>query len=232
MVCAAMIRQAVTGSVWPIRCTRSIAWVCSAFVQESSASTTLEATWRLIPTPAAVERADDDRDVGVVDECVDRLLAGLRGLVAADEVWRMSRWRNLLGAVHHVEVLGEEDDLAGTARELGGVVGGELGLRLADAANHREDVVPCARLRAIGDLPLGHPADERVVDARPWSYRCVGPPAPPGSGRRGVRPGCARRRVRIDLPARPRARPEGRQSDVRGCRRRRRPCAAGRCRGR
>ena len=54
MVCAAMIRQAVTGSVWPMRWLRSIAWVCSASVQDSSASTMLEATCRLMPTPAAV----------------------------------------------------------------------------------------------------------------------------------------------------------------------------------
>ena len=31
-----------------------MAWVCSASVQESSASTMLEATWRLSPTPAAL----------------------------------------------------------------------------------------------------------------------------------------------------------------------------------
>jgi hypothetical protein len=54
MVCAAMIRQAVTGWSWPIRWMRSMAWVCSASVQDSSASTTLEATCRLTPTPAAV----------------------------------------------------------------------------------------------------------------------------------------------------------------------------------
>ena len=54
IVCEAMIRQAVTGSAWPIRCTRSMAWVCSASVHESSASTTLEETWRLMPTPAAI----------------------------------------------------------------------------------------------------------------------------------------------------------------------------------
>ena len=54
MVCAAMMRQAVTGSVWPMRWLRSIAWVCSASVQDSSASTTFEATCRFRPTPAAV----------------------------------------------------------------------------------------------------------------------------------------------------------------------------------
>ena len=54
IVWAAMIRQAVTGSVCPIRCTRSMAWVCSALVQESSARTTLLATCRFRPTPAAV----------------------------------------------------------------------------------------------------------------------------------------------------------------------------------
>ena len=54
MVWAAMIRQAMTGSVCPMRWLRSMAWVCSAAVQDSSASTMLEATCRLIPTPAAV----------------------------------------------------------------------------------------------------------------------------------------------------------------------------------
>ena len=50
IVWAAMIRQAVTGSVWPIRCTRSMACVCSAEVHDSSASTTFEASWRLRPS--------------------------------------------------------------------------------------------------------------------------------------------------------------------------------------
>src|SRR5665648_734985 len=36
MVCAAMIRHAVTGSAWPIRWIRSMAWVCSASVQDLS----------------------------------------------------------------------------------------------------------------------------------------------------------------------------------------------------
>ena len=49
IVWAAMIRQAVTGSV-PGRWTRSMAWVCSALVQESSARTTLLATCRFRPT--------------------------------------------------------------------------------------------------------------------------------------------------------------------------------------
>ena len=43
-----------------------MAWVCSASVQDSSASTMLEATCRLRPTPAAVSEQTDDRDVGVV----------------------------------------------------------------------------------------------------------------------------------------------------------------------
>ena len=55
IVCAAMIRHAVTGSSCPIRCTRSIAWVCSAAVHDSSASTTFEAACMLTPTPAAVK---------------------------------------------------------------------------------------------------------------------------------------------------------------------------------
>ena len=57
IVWAAMMRQAVTGSTCPMRCTRSMACVCSALVQLSSASTTLEAACRLIPTPAAVSEA-------------------------------------------------------------------------------------------------------------------------------------------------------------------------------
>jgi hypothetical protein len=54
MVCAAMMRHAVTGSVWPMRWLRSMACVCSASVHESSASTMLDATCRFSPTPAAV----------------------------------------------------------------------------------------------------------------------------------------------------------------------------------
>src|SRR5208282_998485 len=54
MVCAAMMRQAVTGSACPMRWLRSMAWVCSASVQDSSASTMFEATCRFRPTPAAV----------------------------------------------------------------------------------------------------------------------------------------------------------------------------------
>ena len=54
MVCAAMMRHAVTGSVCPMRWLRSMAWVCSALVQDSSASTMFDATCRLRPTPAAV----------------------------------------------------------------------------------------------------------------------------------------------------------------------------------
>ena len=54
IVCAAMIRHAVTGSSWPMRCTRSIACVCSAAVHDSSASTTLDAACMFTPTPAAV----------------------------------------------------------------------------------------------------------------------------------------------------------------------------------
>ena len=42
----------------------------------------------------------------------------------------------LLGGVHDVDVLGEEDDLADVAGQLGGVVGGEAGLGLADPAHH------------------------------------------------------------------------------------------------
>ena len=54
MVCAAMMRHAVTGSACPMRWLRSMAWVCSASVQDISASTMFEATCRLRPTPAAV----------------------------------------------------------------------------------------------------------------------------------------------------------------------------------
>ena len=54
MVCAAMMRHAVTGSACPMRWLRSMAWVCSASVQDSSASTMFEATCRFRPTPAAV----------------------------------------------------------------------------------------------------------------------------------------------------------------------------------
>ena len=64
IVCAAMMRHAVTGSSWPMRCTRSIAWVCSALVQLSSASTTLDAACRLSPTPAAVSEATTTETCG------------------------------------------------------------------------------------------------------------------------------------------------------------------------
>ena len=72
--------------------------------------------------------------------------------------------KTLLGGVHHVEVLGEEDDLAGAARQLRGVVGGQLCLGLPDPAHHREDVVPGALVGALGDLALGHAAYQGVVD--------------------------------------------------------------------
>ena len=80
----------------------------------------------------------------------------------------------LLGGVHDVEVLGEEDDLAGAAGQLDGVVGGELGLGLADLAHHGEDVVAGLGLAALGDLALGHAAYELVVDAVVAEDRCAG----------------------------------------------------------
>ena len=80
MVCAAMMRQAVTGSSWPMRWTRSMAWVCSASVQESSASTTLEATCRLRPTPAAVSEQTTTATSGSFDEGVDVLLRATSGV--------------------------------------------------------------------------------------------------------------------------------------------------------
>ena len=188
MVCAAMIRHAVTGSVWPIRCTRSIAWVCSALVHESSASTTLEETWRLMPTPAAVSEQTMTWTSGSLTNESMALSRAVRVWSPRIEVDPTpAPGEELLGGVHHVEVLGEEHDLAGAARQLDGVVGGELGLGLADLADHREDVVAAVLdSRALGDLALGHPAYELVVDAvgvRARTRRHGGARARPGSDR-------------------------------------------------
>ena len=69
----------------------------------------------------------------------------------------------LLGDVHHLDVLGEEDDLADVVRELRGIVGGQAGLRLADAAHQAEHVL--AGLRRSGS-DRSHPATWRT---RSWS---------------------------------------------------------------
>ena len=62
-------------------------------------------------------------------------------------------------------MLGEEDDLAGVARQLRGEVGGELGLGRADAPHHGEDVLAGALLRGLAQLAGRDPTDQLVVDA-------------------------------------------------------------------
>ena len=73
----------------------------------------------------------------------------------------------LLRDVHDVDVLREEDDLADRALQLHGVVRREQGLRLADLADHREDVVGTRALRtgALG-LRLLELAVRDVVHGR------------------------------------------------------------------
>ena len=71
----------------------------------------------------------------------------------------------LLGRVHHVDVLGEEHDLAHRAGELGGVVRGQQGLGLTDAAHHREDVLAGVGALRLLELGVGDHADE-IVGAR------------------------------------------------------------------
>ena len=137
MVCAAMMRHAVTGSVWPMRWLRSMAWVCSASVQDSSASTMFEATCRFRPTPAAVREQTAMATSGSFTNASMFFCRAVGRLVTADrrEAHALPG-EGLLGGVHHVDVLGEEDDLARAAGQLRRVVGGEAGLRLADAPHH------------------------------------------------------------------------------------------------
>jgi hypothetical protein len=75
------------------------------------------------PDAGGGERADGDRDLRVVGEGVDALLPAAGGLVAAHrDVADAPLLEGPLGGVHDVDVLGEQHDLAGAARELGGVV--------------------------------------------------------------------------------------------------------------
>ena len=174
MVCAAMIRQAVTGMVCPMRWLRSMACVCSASVQDSSASTMFEATCRLMPDAGRGQRADRDGDLGVVDEGVDVALARRRRLVAADRgVGDALPLEGLLGHVHDVDVLGEEDHLAGAAGELGRVVGGQPGLGLADAPHHAEHVLAGGRRAGVLELPARRPCapGRRRCPRRRWPTR-------------------------------------------------------------
>ena len=89
------------------------------------------------PTPAAVSEQTAIATSGSLTKASMFCLARLGALVAADRgSTDAALGEDLLGGVHHVDVLGEEDDLADVARQLGGVVGGEAGLGLADAAHH------------------------------------------------------------------------------------------------
>ena len=109
--------------------------------------------------------ADDDVDVVVVDERVDVLLPHAGGLVAADRaVADAPLGEGLLGRVHHVDVLGEEDDLAGAAGQLRGVVGGEAGLGLADAPHHGEHVLAGAVLAGVAQFPRADLTHQIEVD--------------------------------------------------------------------
>src|SRR4051812_40393042 len=118
------------------------------------------------------QRADRDVDARVVDERVDALLPQLRRLVTADRrVADAASLEHVLGCVHHVDVLGEEDDLAGVARQLRGVVRGELGLRLADAAHHAEHVLAVAVVVGFTRFARAHLTDDAEVNAD--ELRCV-----------------------------------------------------------
>ena len=209
-----------------------MAWVCSASVHDSSASTTLEATWRLSPTPAAVSEQTTTATSGSLTKASMFFCARRGGLVAADRgVAEPALGEGLLGDVHHVDVLGEEDDLADAAGELRGVVGGQPGLGLADPAHHAEDVLAGLRRGRVLALPGRDPAYQVVVDAvDDDAGRCASRArcrsAPPAGGRAPARP-----RGSSGRPRR-RARPAGRRRDGPGCRRRRRPCDAARCPGR
>ena len=165
MVWAARIRHAVTGSSWPIRWTRSIACCCSAAVQESSARTTFDAACRLRPTPAA-SREHSDRDLRVLLERVDSLLALVAGLVASNRDGPQLRLlEDPLGGVHDVDVLGEEHDLADRPGQLRGVVRRQRGLGLADPAHHGEDVLALLATGARGlELLQAYPSHEVLVD--------------------------------------------------------------------
>ena len=102
---------------------------------------------------------------GSLTNVVDVALTYGGGLVAADRgVAQAASGEQLLGGVHDLDVLGEEHDLADAAGQLGGVVGGEPGLRLADPAHHAEDVLAARGLHVLA-LPRRDPADQLVVDA-------------------------------------------------------------------
>src|SRR5206468_3231153 len=99
-------------------------------------------------------------------EPVDALLPGPRCLVATDRHVPDAPLREgLLRGVHHVDVLGEEDDLADVVRELRGVVRRERRLRLTDPAHHAEDVLAAAALIRVLPLAGRHLPGERAVDA-------------------------------------------------------------------
>ena len=104
--------EAVTVGLADEAAASSIAWVCSA--SGTSARTNVEATYMSSPTPAAV-RNSATAAVGVLHERVDVRCR-------TDGVWLLrtsSDAQPVEGLrVHDVDVLGEEDDLAGAAREL------------------------------------------------------------------------------------------------------------------
>jgi hypothetical protein len=119
-----------------------------------------------MPTPAAVSEQTATATSGSFDEGVDALLPHPGRLVAADgAVAQAALGEGLLGDVHDVDVLGEEDDLADVARQLPGVVGRQRRLGLADPAHHAEDVLLGALLVGVLPLPAGDLADQLVVDA-------------------------------------------------------------------
>jgi hypothetical protein len=109
--------------------------------------------------------ADDNRDRRIGHEVVDGLLPDLGRLVAADRgvADPLLRERRLC-LVHDVDVLGEEDNLADVARQLGGVVGGQPGLGLTDPAHHAEDVLVSVLVVGVPALPGRDLTDQLVVD--------------------------------------------------------------------
>ena len=105
----------------------------------------------------------------------------------------------LLGEVHDVDVLGEEDHLADAARQLRGVLRGERRLGAPHASDHREDVLG-AVARGVLQLPLRDPAHQRGVDAGLVEARA----GRPGGQRAVVAGHQTARELPLGLPDRPR----------------------------
>ena len=161
MVCAAMMRQAVTGSLLAdaVHAVDGL-----GLLRRGPAELGEHDVRRGLQVEADTgrgERADRDRDLRVVVERVDLRPGGAARLVAADrDRLEAALGEGLLRGIHHVDVLGEEHDLADRARQLRGVVGGEHRLGLADLAHHREDVLAGLGGLRLLELGVGDDADE------------------------------------------------------------------------